>query len=62
LQTFNTNVSQLNAFSQIKNHINELLNYAQPHQYGELATETLKHDTYQPFSNKRRHGSKTSFN
>ncbi|CAH1766703.1 1216_t:CDS:2, partial [Entrophospora sp. SA101] len=56
--TLNTNVSQLNAFSPIKNHINELFNYAHPHQYGELTTETLKHNPYQPFNNKRRSGSK----
>nr|CAG8442905.1 13164_t:CDS:2 [Entrophospora candida] len=38
----------------IKNHINELFNYAHPHQYGELTIETLKHNPYQPFNNKRR--------
>jgi hypothetical protein len=62
LPTFNTNVSQLNAFSPIKNHINELFNYAHPHQYGKLATETLKYNPYQSFNNKKRHGPKTSFN
>ncbi|CAJ0647874.1 14172_t:CDS:2, partial [Entrophospora sp. SA101] len=49
-----TSTNQLNAFSPIKNHINELFNYAHPHQYGELTTETLKHNPYQPFNNKRR--------